>query len=191
MISLGISVKDGGESALSPRPLVGLQLLAQKGVRAYFNLCQREEKAKRKTAKCQRGTRKGAGEMQREARERGGTRGVQEWLQAGSGLGSRQLQPTWSCGVRGNRTLRTFPINILLHQRNTWLSSSAYPPSENDLGKTLSGPSISGQEPTICSVQVSSPPCLSSSPTLTPPTCHPKGYCRGRRKLGSKDSLRT
>ena len=109
--SLGISVKDGGETALSPRGLVGLQLLAPKGVCAYFNLCQRDEKAKRKPAKCQGGTRKGAGEMQRKARERGGTRGVQEWLQAGSGLGSRLLQPTWSCGVRGNGTLRTFPIN--------------------------------------------------------------------------------
>lgn len=111
MISLGISVKDEGETALSPRALVGLQLLAQKGVRAYFHLHWRDEKAKRKPAKCQGGTSKGPGETQREAKERGGTRGVQEWLQAGSGLGSRLLQPTWSCCVRGNGTLRTFPIN--------------------------------------------------------------------------------
>lgn len=78
-----------------------------------------------------------------------------------------------------------------MHQRNTWLSSSAYPPRENDLGKALSRPSASGQKPTECLVQVSSPPCLSSSPTHTPPSCHPKGYCGGRRKLLSKDTLKT
>lgn len=64
-------------------------------------------------------------------------------------------------------------------------------PGKNDLGKAPSRPSISGQEPAECSVQVSSSPCLSSSPTRTPPSCHPKGCCRGRRKLLSKDTLKT
>jgi len=83
-----------------------LQLLAQKGVCAYFNLRRRDERAKRKPAKRQGGSRNSAGETQWE-----GTQGVRERLQAGLGLGLRLLQPTWSCGAQGNGTSRTFPLN--------------------------------------------------------------------------------
>lgn len=73
---------------------------------AYFHLCQRAEKAKRKPAKCQEGTRKGAGEMQREAREHTERAGV---APGRLGLGLKAVAAYLVLRCSGKRDFTYFP----------------------------------------------------------------------------------
>lgn len=73
---------------------------------AYFHLCQRAEKAQRKPVKCQEGTRKGAGEMQREAREHTERAGV---APGRLGLGLKAVAAYLVLRCSGKRDFTYFP----------------------------------------------------------------------------------
>lgn len=149
----------------------------------------RDEKAKSKPAECQGGSGEGSGGMQREVRVQGGTQAVQGWLQAGWGLGSRPWQPTWPRGVRGNGTLRSFPG--IASKEIPGCHHQPILPEKMILARPWAGPASQAKSQQSVQYKFLHLPVFHHFLHAAPPSCHPKGYCRGRRELLSKDTLKT
>lgn len=155
-------------------------------------MCQRDEKAKSKPAECQGGSGEGSGGKQHEVRVQGGSRVCRG--------GSRQAG-AWAPGCGSRRGPAVFGetglyvLSPAVHgdciKEIPGCHHQPILPEKTILARPWAGPASQAKSQQSVQYKFLHLPVFHHFPHAPPPSCHPKGCCRGRTELLSKDTLKS